>query len=171
MKQIIYYCLICVFFTACWGCDICCEDCGEHGTCNEADYKCSCEAGYATIISGQWCRGFSRNYFIGEWEAKDTLCGNDTCHQVPYTVYFDRHPTDSTLFYAKNLATQVCNNPDSAIWIVSASDGYIETFKHISQTFTTFSVTNHYNYNPYILHFYVVTNGDTLAWKTILRKK
>lgn len=171
MKQFIYCFLICFCFTACQWCDVCCIDCGEHGECDETADNCRCYAGYMTNSSGELCNYFSRDLFIGEWEAKDTLCGNDTCRQIPYTVYFYRHDTDSTLFYVKNIATQVCNNPDSAIWIASASNGDIRTFKHITQSFTKLEVKTYTYLKPYALDFYVVTNGDTLTWKTMLRKK
>lgn len=155
------------------GCDLCCKrDCGEHGQCDEADGKCNCDAGYATLVSRESpCQDYSRKQFIGEWEAKDTMC-SDSCHLLPYTVTFYPHPTDSTLFYAQNLASQICNNLDSAIWLASASDGYFRQFQHPTQTFPVLTLqTDWREYGLFIIHFHAVTGNDTLDWSSILRKK
>lgn len=171
MKQFIYCFLICFYFISC-GCDYCCpQNCGEHGICDEMDGRCRCEIGYTTVAPHNQCKGFSRNLFLGEWEAKDTLCGNDTCRQIPYTVRFLPHSTDAILFYAENLATQVCNNPDSAIWIVSAMDSNFVRFRHSYENFPTMIVSSKNEYNYFTINFRTTIDGHLYLWKTLLRRK
>lgn len=171
MKNIFLFALLfCCILGACNYCDVCCEDCGKHGECDPAS-TCFCDEGYATLTSEKYCEGYSRRIFIGEWEAKDTLCSDSSCRFNPYTVTCYAHPTDSLHFYTQNLAKQLCNNPDSAIWLVSASDSYVMKFEHISQTFPVLTVYTNWYKSRLHLRFYAVTGNDTLAWTTILQKK
>lgn len=159
----------CCSFVACAIID-CATDCGEHGTCNEMDGSCVCERGYATLVSGKYCQEYARNYFIGEWEAKDTLC-NDTCRLNPYTVTFYAHLKDSSLFYGKNLAMPLFSNPDSAIWLMSATDNYIDEKTPISRTLGKIRLYNKTIENGFQINFTAYLPNDTLHWTTILRKK
>lgn len=173
MKNLLFFLFVTLFccysFVACTVID-CATDCGEHGVCNEMDGSCVCETGYATFVSGQSCQDYARNIFLGEWEAKDTLC-SDSCRLSPYTVSFYPHYQDSTLFYVKNLATQVFSNPDSAVWLLTARENELIPIKNMYSSLAKVSFYQNTISNGMELHFTAVTVNDTLLWTTILRKK
>lgn len=158
-----------MFFTRCTTCDIGCKDCGTHGAEDPSDGSCVCNKGYGTLRSDKICEGFSRNFFLGEWNAKDTLCTDSSCRENIYTVIFYPHPTDSTLFYAKNLASNACANIDSSIWKVSASDRYIRSFENISNSCIKIIASTDYDHLNRINFAYTI-NNQTIRWTTILKK-
>lgn len=149
-----------------------CSDCGKDAFCDWADGKCWCYAGYSMDSLGK-CILLSRNTFLGEWTAKDTLCSGP-CRTIPYIVKFYKHPTDEKLCYVSNLATQSCNNVDSAIWLVRSSNFNIDklektTMNCIESHFnssTYYSNTNHHQQ----FSFYCIINNDTLSWTIILTR-
>ena len=160
----------CCILAACSYCDIGCEDCGIHGTSDPTDGSCVCETGYATLVPEQYCQGYARNIFLGEWEAKDTLC-SDSCRLSPYTVSFHPHYQDSTLFYGKNLAKQAFSNPDSAVWLFTARENELIPIKNMYSSLAKVSFYQNAFNDQIELNFKAVTANDTVFWTTILRKK
>lgn len=59
-------------------------DCGTNGTCDAADGKCLCNAGYELGTTSKKCDVASRDKFLGTWNGLD--CGATVQHPIVITA-------------------------------------------------------------------------------------
>lgn len=176
MKNILYlilFSLCLIILVGCTANSACYTVCEDNAFCDSADGKCECELGYAKdSISGK-CTLLSRDFFLGEWTAKDTLC-SDSCRTIPYKVRFYKHPTDEKLCYVSNFASQLCSTNDTAVWLVTTWNYKIVKIQSTSLNCINPLYFSSYNYNINLkrldYYFYVIVNQDTITWRTILER-
>lgn len=104
----------------CQFCDLCCNDCGTHGQCDEVDGSCVCERGFDHDRHGL-CNAKGNAKFAGAWKATET-CGVGKSYVMMISPVSDNLER-ITIF---NFADKLCGN-DSLIvtaQILRNTDGH-----------------------------------------------